>query len=275
MDAILIDLKDYVHSGEGFNGESFNHRTDPSIMLKLYNASAPIDQVENELAFSHKVFELGVPTPEPGDFVTDGNGRYGIRFERIQNKISFSRATGNEPERCEEFAVRFARLCKQLHSIHVDTTQFPSIKQVDLDGLMSSPFFTDDEKRRTARFIENAPDSDTAIHGDLQYSNALMSPKGDFFIDLGSFSYGHPYFDLGQVMLSCCVSNDAFIRESFHMEPDTAKQFWAFFAAEYFGRDIPLKEINELISPYVGLMSIMIDRYGNRRFDEFHAYLPK
>ena len=36
MDPILIDLNDYVRTGEGANGASFNHKTDPSIMMKLY-----------------------------------------------------------------------------------------------------------------------------------------------------------------------------------------------------------------------------------------------
>ncbi|MCQ2173703.1 MAG: TIGR02172 family protein [Bacteroidales bacterium] len=275
MEATLINLNDYVHVGEGFNGESYYHRTDPSIMLKLYNASASKEMIVNELSFSRKVFRLGIPTPKPGEFVTDGKGRYGIRFERILDKISFSRAAGEEPERCEEYARRFAKLCKRLHSIHVDTTQFASVKQADLNALTSNPFFTEDEKKRVVRFIENAPDAETAVHGDLQYSNAIMSPRGDFFIDLGNFCYGHPYFDLGQVMLCCCISPDEFIRENFHMEPETAKLFWAFFADEYFGKGIPLKEINELISPYSGLMSILIDNCCNCRMEVFHAYLPK
>ena len=36
MDPILINLNDYVPAGEGANGESYNHRTDEGIMLKLY-----------------------------------------------------------------------------------------------------------------------------------------------------------------------------------------------------------------------------------------------
>ncbi len=36
MEAIKISLDDYVLSGGGFNGESYDHKTDPSVMLKLY-----------------------------------------------------------------------------------------------------------------------------------------------------------------------------------------------------------------------------------------------
>ena len=36
MEAIKISLNDYVLSGGGFNGESYDSKTDPTVMLKLY-----------------------------------------------------------------------------------------------------------------------------------------------------------------------------------------------------------------------------------------------
>ena len=36
MEAIKISLDDYVLSGGGANGESYDHKTDPTMMLKLY-----------------------------------------------------------------------------------------------------------------------------------------------------------------------------------------------------------------------------------------------
>lgn len=275
MDAQLIDLNEYIHSGEGFNGESFYHRTDPTIMLKLYFKGADISSVLNEHDLSKKVYKAGIPTPYPGDLVTDGKGRYGIRFERLIDKVSFSRAVGNEPERVEELARRFAGMCLKLHSIEVDTSQFNSVKDVYLTDLAESPFFAEDERKRTEKLILDTPDAFTAIHGDLQYSNALMTPKGDYFIDLGSFAYGHPYFDLGQVLLSTNYSPDEFIRDTFHMEPVTAREFWKFFVKEYFGEDASVKEYTELLNPYAGLMTLLIDRCSKTRNEIFHALLPR
>ena len=71
MEALKIDLNDYVHAGEGANGESFNHKTDPSIMMKLYNPGK-VQQPLDEMLMARKVYELGIPSPEPGDYVTDG-----------------------------------------------------------------------------------------------------------------------------------------------------------------------------------------------------------
>lgn len=274
MEPILIDVNEYVHSGEGANGESLNHRTDPNIMVKLYNSTAPYQIIVNELDLAHKVYDAGIDTPKPGDFVTDGKGRYGIRFERIQNKISFSRAVGDNPERVEEYARRFARMCLKLHSVHLDTTKFENIKDVDLRELERNPFFTPEEKRRSAEFIKNVPEADTAIHGDLQFSNAIMSGDKEYFIDLGDFAYGHPYFDVGMVYVCCCCSKEEFIRETFHMEKTVSRKFWYYFAKEYFGEEADIDRVTEMIKPYAGLKLLIIERNSGCYMPEFHPLLP-
>ncbi|MBQ5379727.1 MAG: hypothetical protein IIU10_05905, partial [Paludibacteraceae bacterium] len=116
MEPILIDLNDYVRTGEGANGASFNHKTDPSIMMKLYLRN--FESARTELEMAKKVYELGIPSPEPGELVTDGE-RLDIRFRRIDGKKSYSRACGDDPEHTEEYAREFAQMCLQLHNTHV------------------------------------------------------------------------------------------------------------------------------------------------------------
>lgn len=275
MEAIRIDLQDYEYAGEGANGASYNHKADPSVMLKLYNAGAPLQVICSELEASHKVYEAGIPTPEPGDFVTDGNGRFGIRFKRILGKKSFSRAVGDEPGKVEEYARRFARMCLKLHSTHLDPGQFRSVKALDLSLLEQNPYFTPEEKEKVAAFIKAAPDADTAIHGDLQYSNAIFAGDSEYFIDLGDFACGSPLFDLGMVLLCCRYDSPEFIREVFHMEPQTASEFWYWFAKEYFGEDSDPDEIERMLKPYAGLKVLIIERDARMHFPEFHALLSE
>lgn len=123
------------------------------------------------------------------------------------------------------------------------------------------------------RFIKSAPDGDTAIHGDLQYSNAIMSDSGEYFIDLGDFCCGHPYFDLGMVLLCCVYDDDAFIRETFHMEPETAREFWKYFVKGYFGEDADPDETEKILRPYAGLKVLIIERNAGMYFPNFHALL--
>lgn len=271
--AELINISEYEYAGEGANGTSYNHKDNPSIMLKLYNASAPFNIIVNELELAQKVYALGIPTPKPGDFVTDGEGRYGIRFERIINKISFSRAVGNEPDRVEEFARKFAQMCLQLHQTHLPANTFSNVKPVNLQLLEENPFFTPEEKIKVAAFIQNAPDADTALHGDLQFSNAITANGQNYFIDLGDFACGHPYFDLGMVLLCCKYDSEEFVRDVFHMELETAKQFWDFFAKEYFGENADLEAIEKTLRPYAGLKVLIIERNSGVHFPEFHQLL--
>ena len=272
MQAIPITLEDYELAGGGFNGESYNHRQDKNVMLKLY-FPGKIQQPLDEMTLARKVYDLGIPTPEPGDYVVTEDGRYGIRFRRIPGKVSYSRATGDDPENVARYAAEFAQMCRQLHSTHVDITQFENVKDRYLRLLGQNPFFTPSQKDRLERFILDTPDEDTAIHGDLQYSNAIFVGDQRYFIDLGDFCYGNHLFDVGMVYLCCYLSGEDFIQETFHMPKAVAKRFWDHFVPVYFGPDMPLKAAEELVLPYAGLKTLIIERDTGQPMPEFRAAL--
>ena len=272
MEARQISLSDYTLSGGGFNGESYTHKTDPTVLLKLY-FPGKISQPLDELLMAQKVLGLGIPTPEPGEFVVTEDGRYGIRFRRITGKKSFARAMGDDPERIEEFAWRFADLCHLLHDTHVDRNCFVSVKDKYGRLLEESPYFTKDEKVRISRFIADAPDCDTAIHGDLHFGNVIFAGREQYFIDLGDFCYGYPLFDIGMVYLVCKLSGEAFNQEVFHMDATSVRKFWELFAPAYFGTDRPLKDIEREVRPYAGLKTLIIERDSDGPRPEFRAAL--
>lgn len=276
MNPIKINLDEYVRTGEGANGASYNHKSDPNIMMKMYFRN--FEAAKQELEVAKKVYDAGIPTPEPGDLVTDGECM-GIRFRRIEGKRSYSRACGDEPERTEEYAREFAQLCKKLHNTHVDTTKFENVKDRLYQMLAENPFFTDDEKRKLHDFIAAAPDTDTAIHGDLQFSNGIFvehdGVRTPYFIDLGDFCYGYYMFDIGMVYLCCKLNGEEWTQEQYHMSNATAARFWDAFAREYFGEDADLEEIERQVLPYAGLKVLIIERDTHFRLPEFHAVLEK
>ena len=258
LEAIRIDLADYEYAGEGANGVSYNHRYDPDVMLKLYRPGMVLQPLD-EMRIARKVFETGIPTPEPGDYVTDGT-RFGVRFRRIRNKVSYARAVGDHPENVVRYAEEFAGMCRELHATHVDTTAFECVKDRYARQLAENPFFTPVEKDRLLRFIQEAPDTDTAIHGDLQYGNAIFAGDERFFIDLGDFCYGYPLFDIGMVYCTAFLSEPDFVRDAFHMEPVLSVRFWKAFAPAYFGTDRPLRDIEAEVRSFAGLKTIIVER---------------
>ncbi len=274
MEPILIDLNDYVRTGEGANGASYNHKTDQSLMLKMYFHN--FEAARHELEMAQKVYAAGIPTPKPGDLVTDGE-KLGIRFHRIEGKKSYARACGDKPERTEEYAREFAQLCKRLHTTHLDTAQFRNIKDHLYALLETNPFFTDSQKEKIHAFIEAAPDADTAIHGDLQFGNGIFVEQDGirtpYFIDLGDFCYGYPMFDLGMVYLTCKLNDEEWSQVQFHMSNATAARFWDAFALEYFGPDTDLKAIEDEAKIYAGLKTLIIERDTHRPMPEFRAML--
>ena len=269
--AIRIDLADYEYAGEGANGVSYNHRRDPDVMLKLYRPGL-FQQPLDEMLIARKVFAAGIPTPEPGDFVTDGT-RFGVRFRRIRDKVSYARAVGEHPGDVVRYAEEFAGMCRQLHDTHVDTSAFECVKDRYARELAENPFFTSVEKDRLLRFIQDAPDTDTAIHGDLQFGNAIFVGKDRYFIDLGDFCYGYRLFDIGMVYCTAYISEPDFVREAFHMEPATAVRFWQAFAPAYFGTDRPLRDIEAEVRPFAGLKTIIVERDMGRPMPTFREAL--
>ena len=275
MKAELINLEDYDYSGEGANGASYNHKTDPRFMLKLYNTSKPLDFITSELERAKKVYDLGIPSPKPGVLVTDGE-RYGIRFERILNKRSFSRAVGDDPsdENIRFRAREFAKMCKLLHGTECPDGMFENVKDVYKRDLKYS-FFSDEEKKKVAEFIDSVPDARTAIHGDLQFSNAITDGTNNYFIDLGDFACGNPLFDLGMVLMCCKYSDDAFIEEVFHMTKATSTRFWECFVPEYFDGKMTPDQAEKMLRPFAGLKSIIIERDCHQPFPHYRALLDE
>ena len=57
------------------------------------------------------------------------------------------------------------------------------------------------------------------------------------------------------------------------MPKPLAMRFWDEFAPVYFGKDRPLKEIEEEIRPYAGLKTLIVERDCGSPMPEFRAAL--
>lgn len=288
-----VDLeKDYRKSGGGANGDSYFSLTDESVMLKLYNTEYSFDVLQEELEISRKVYELGIPSPEPGCLITDGK-RLGIKFKRLVGKRSYARMIADEPERMVEYTREFARYCKQLHETKCPQGLFPDAKEQARNFLSLDTVFNPEEKAVISDFISGVPDCDTALHGDMHFGNAISTlPAGATltqdhivnFIDLGTFASGCPLFDFGMLQIICFFCDEEFRRDAFHITGEKTRAAWDVFVDEYFFSEDKLGEkwfgegatpqtVYEGLKPYSCMKIFLIENNCNALFPHFEKLI--
>ena len=260
MNKKIIDLKDYELSGGGKLGESYIKKDDPDILLKLYSTDLEkmgLDEYEKAC----KVYNLGLPCPEPGQLVRTADNRVAIQFKRIHGKLSYARALSIHPENIEQYAAEFADICKKLHSTTPPPGLFPTFKDQSSQYIMENPFLTDEERNGILSFIDSQPDADTALHGDLHIGNVIFDEQGrKYLIDLSEFSTGSPMFDLGIIYLQSCFIPNEVEMELYHITKDVSVPFWNLFIKNYIGPDTDVEEFNKQILPYALLRILCVEK---------------
>ena len=80
MNARTINIQEWEPFGGGGYGESYYNKSDDSVILKLNKPSVPAEKTLEEFQLSKAVFDMGIPSARPYEFVTDGE-RYGMIVE--------------------------------------------------------------------------------------------------------------------------------------------------------------------------------------------------
>ena len=270
----LIDLNDYVQTGEGGTSLTYTHKTRPAL-AKLFNPGSEAEQAEREFLTARAVFDMGIPTPEPFQLITDGK-RQGVEYELISNKRSLTRIISQEPERLEEISLTFARMTRELHAVKADTSRLPSIKEVLRRFYQEKDLVSEGYKQCALQFIDRVPDADTCLHGDLHIGNVITDGQRTLWIDLGQFSYGVPEWDLGWMWTMCNVMDGQRSDFILHVTPETLKAHWNIFLPAYLGTDdeTTIRQYNHRLTAfYAARVPYMLDMQVQGRLPE-EAFQP-
>lgn len=253
-----LDMSKYIEFGQSYLSKAYNS-ADGDSMIKVYGENVPREVVEREKTVAKAVMLFGIPTPLVGSLYVDGNFK-GLDFERIEGKRSFSRIISEEPERLEEMTVRFARMCKELHSKECDTTVFADKTFFYRQTILNCKEITDEERKKALAFLDSVPAKTTCLHGDMQLSNVITNGKEDLWIDLSDFGYGNPMFDMGMWYFLARLNAPHLTESLFHFGPDTMDKIWPIFIREYFDADTPEEqaEVNARIVPFAALHMLYI-----------------
>ena len=265
-----IDLNDYVQTGEGGTSLTYTHKTRPAL-AKLFNQGSEAEQAEEEFVTARAVFDMGIPTPEPLQLISDGKRR-GVEYELISNKRSLTRIISQEPERLEEISLTFARMVRELHERKVDTLRFTSVKErLRRFYQEKGDRVTEEYKERALNFIDKSPEADTCLHGDLHIGNVITDGQRNMWIDLGQFSYGEPEWDLGWMWTICNQIDGQRSDFLLHVTPETLKTHWDIFLPAYLGTNDKAKigEYTRRLIPYYAVrLPYMLDTLVQGRLPE-------
>lgn len=189
-----ISLDGLQYLAEGVFGEVF--RIDDETIVKLYRKGVDAAVVEKEKMFSRAAFVAGIPTAISYDIVSSGD-RLGIAYEML-GADSLAALMRREPERMSEHARLMAQLARTIHTTEADTAVFPNIKDSALGWLNTmAPLLEPDDVALLRTKIEAIPDETTCVHFDLHGGNVMVVNGEPVVIDMGDFSHGSHFFDLG------------------------------------------------------------------------------
>lgn len=227
-----LNLSDWTLSGEGGTSYTYFNKNDDTIMLKLFKDVIPEGEAEKEYTVSKHVEELGFKIPKAIELVSvDGN--IGIIYERINNKISFSRMLTNDKNNIPYCAKEMAIYGRKVHTTASIPEYFKNYKDVVKEYIKKLDF-SDDVINLLNKKIVSIKDENTCLHGDFQPGNFLEACGSTYMIDLGNFSYGNHMFDIGSLYFSCkVIITEKEKIDLFHMPLDTLSDFFDVFAREY------------------------------------------
>jgi len=249
---LKINLYEWTPKGRGGQGVTFEHVSNPDILLKLYDPIFNLEYLSNEIDLIDKIRAIGIQTPSSGELVTDGT-RYGAIFQRIKNKKSFCRVVSEHPDQVEEIAKKMAAIVKKLHTMPVEKPeQFLDYRERLRKGVMENNGLSPKYKKKAESLFKHLPPAKCYCHGDLQFGNIITDGNDYWFIDMGLFCVGTPEYEFASFFNTCFIMDETLLKKTFHVNRKLAIKFWDCFIREYYGRKLSRSECIDMFEiPYI------------------------
>ncbi len=223
--------------GKGGNGTVY--RLDDETIVKVYSTEHSLDIIDRERAYAKAAFIAGIPTAIAFDTVKVGDS-YGVIYEAM-NSDTLGHAIANEPERRDEYIMKYAQLAKQLHTTTIEDGSVASLKGLLMkraEDAMLKDFCTQDEIDVLKDIVNSMKDCDTLVHGDLHPGNIMLSGGELMLIDMGELTRGVPIYDLASIYRDLMVgskSDPETTARSIGMSPELCMEVGQKFLAMYSG----------------------------------------
>lgn len=238
----------------GKGGHGTVYRLDTDTIIKVYDKTEPLDEIEREIEYARNAFVSGIPTAIAYDVVKCGES-YGTVFELI-NSNTLSHVLNTQPEKYNEYSKKYIELVHTLHTTETDTNRLSNIKDLYnkwADDMLE--YFSGDEVDLLHEVINSVEDRKTFVHGDIHPKNIMVQNGELLFIDMADLTYGHPVFDYGGTGVTHMLSSEENVKSLIGVEKKIAVQLWNdLLKAEFGGRsEEEFQKINEMLLNFAWL----------------------
>ncbi|GGG53117.1 phosphotransferase [Paenibacillus radicis (ex Gao et al. 2016)] len=190
--------------GEGGCSEVFEWGGEQQI-VKMAKANTNVDAVKREFSNSMLVWEKGLPSPRPYEFL-EIDGRPSIVMERIQGeslmehffRYLMQAPSDNAPSDDETIKIT-ARLLSETHRI--DNLPLPPQRDMMIHAIRSASYLTESEKAQVIEHLQGLPLKKQVCHGDPNPGNIMVRGDQAVFIDWMNASTGNPEADLAEYII--------------------------------------------------------------------------
>lgn len=255
---ISVDGCELIGSG----GYGKVYRIDPETIAKIYREGCSLEFVDRERENSQKAFVFGVPTAISYDVVKCGNS-YGVIYELLDAK-TMAEIAAEDRSRVAEMGARSGKLLRTIHETKIEKNSgFPSEKAMMMEWAEVLDRYMDAaDAEKIRKFVEAIPDDHSFLHGDFHSKNIMLKGDEIQIIDIGDAAYGHPVYDVAEVMLAYIIMPKLPVpsaeerRRFLGFELEDAPTMWGAFCGAYFGIQ-DKEEIGKLtqkLMPYGQLM---------------------
>lgn len=235
-----------------------------------------IDDYKKEVEKTNIVLSLGIMTPKIGDIIEDENGNIGIEYEYIEDKISFSRAVSENPDKVDEYMKEFSKIAKAVHNTNCNNDKIRKITDIIKEDLVIRKNIYNDKRIKVINNVLNTiEDTDTFLHLDFQPGNYIMAKNTNYIIDLLTICKGNSIFDIGMFYYLYHNISEAGTKKLSRCDKDLSEKMWECFIKHYydFKSEKEIDDFNEYIKPYATLSSIALDVF--MPFEHVRQYIDK
>ena len=227
-----ISVEGLTEIGHGQNGHVY--RMDADTIVKVFRSNIDFSMVQNEINKAKEAFKMGIPTAISYDVVKVGQS-YGVVYEML-NARDLADCMKKDPEHMDDYIRMFASEMREMHTMEIDSEQFPSCRATTLGALpyTKGRIYTEEEYEKVKAIMENVPERNTFIHGDCHAGNVMLQGDEMMFIDLSCAGVGHPIFDLMSMYLAAgCHQGELF--QNYTVEE--ADRIWKLFLKTYLNTE--------------------------------------